>query len=172
MGSLLLGKKEAIYSLPQNLTVTATGGRNFRSPGNFRGKLPGQSSGPAPERKCENDLAKFSWTGYSGPKTGISGPPEISGENFRGKIPDPLQRESPKGLSQNCSDENMGRNFRCLGCNFWPHGRNFRPREKLQKVPNENGHIFRIRTPFFEVKQWRREGESEQLPLEEEGGYL
>ena len=25
-----LGKKEAIYSLPQNLTVTATGGRNFQ----------------------------------------------------------------------------------------------------------------------------------------------
>ena len=30
VGSLLLEKKEAIYSLPQNLTVTATGGRNFR----------------------------------------------------------------------------------------------------------------------------------------------
>ena len=34
------------------------------------------------------------------------------------------------------------------GRNFRPPGRNFRPTKKMQKEQNDNGHIFRIRTPF------------------------
>ena len=127
MGSLLLEKKGAIYSLPQNLTVggsegpeipglcTGTSGhrckaQNFRWSGNFRSKPPVQKSGPPPERKRKKDLAKYF----------------------------------------------LGRNFRTRGRNFrgpvLPANRSVLSASgKTENERNDNGHIFCIRTPFLMI---------------------
>ena len=118
----LLGEKGAIYSLPQNITVGAARGRNFwyyvpelpawvrnfrflhrnfRWAGYLRGESLPKTFGTPPERKTQNDLAKFSQENFQGRNFRPGGRNFRATGNFRGgtsgeKFWDPSREESQK----------------------------------------------------------------------------
>ena len=170
-----LGKKGAIYSLPQKLAVGNPQGRKFRVKGagtSGRGpdipgltpefpvprKFPEQTSGakfrtPTREENAK-DLAKISLGRIfrvTGPELPVPRkfPEQTSGQSSG----PPPERKKAKDLAKKAQMKiwagySGARAGTSWGRNFRPPGRNFRPTENKQKLQCENGHIFYIRTPF------------------------